>query len=30
LKTMDMLGDWELEAYQTEMDGLLKDLDEDC
>ena len=29
-KTMDMLGDWELDAYQTEMDGLLKDLDEDC
>jgi hypothetical protein len=25
-----MLGDWELEAYRTEMDGLLKDLDEDC
>jgi hypothetical protein len=27
---MDMLGDWELEAYRTELDGLLKDIDEDC
>jgi hypothetical protein len=29
-KTMDMLGDWELDAYQTEMDGLLNDIDDDC
>lgn len=29
-KSIDMLGDWELEAFQTEMDGLLNDIDGDC
>ena len=30
LKTMDMLGDWQLEAYRTEINDLLKDINEDC
>ena len=30
IKNVDELGDWELESYQKELDGLLKDIDDDC